>query len=222
MKRTAIYLVLTVFSSIALWASAYADSADVERCVRTKVRAAGSQGQGVDLTAIRSMCRQIHGEDVQVQGADVLRPGNGADLTLLEDACNDYAKDAVEKAAYGTQMCGYSGPRYTLSTSDHRNWCKSVPRQSADSERLARAREVEACKFCQMYKDKTIEQFNRKQRCVSGVSGPHWGENPIWVHFNWCLIREPGRDARANAEAFNVTAKRNADLDACMQAPVLR
>jgi hypothetical protein len=73
-----------------------------------------------------------------------------------------------------------------------------------------------------MYTDKAVEQFNRKGRCLSAVSGPQWTDLPAQGHFDWCLIREPGQEARANAEAFGVAAKRNADLDACMQAPVLR
>jgi hypothetical protein len=220
--RTLILAFATAALALANAATAPAGSADVERCVRTKVRAAAGQGQGVDLTGIRALCRQIHGDDVQVQGTDTIRPGNGADLTLLEDACIAYAKDAVEKAAYGTQMCGYSGPRYTTSEADHRNWCKGVPREVAESERNARTAEVSACRNCQMYKDRTVEQFNRKQQCLSSVSGPLWVENPVWVHFNWCLIREPGKDARMNLEAYGVAQQRNYDLDTCMRAPVLR
>ena len=220
-RKTILALFAACFAALTA-GTAYADSAEVERCVRTKVRAAASQGQGVDLTAVRALCRQIEGDGARIQGSDVLSPGNGAEITLLEDRCRAYARDAVEQANYGAQNCGYSGPRYTLYESDHRDWCKGVPAELSGSEQQARRREVDACKFCQMYKDKAVEQFNRKGRCLSPVSGPEWTELPAAAHFNWCLIQEPGREARANPDAFNVTAKRNAGLDACMQAPVLR
>jgi hypothetical protein len=209
-----------VFTSIA---PAYADEQGYVRCAREKVRDANAQGAPVNLRAIRAVCRQIHGEDVEYKPPGRITGGaNNEGSGRVSAFCEDYAKEAAAQADFGVRNCGFEGARYTQSEANHLGWCRSVPSGYADAERQARAQEIEACKFCRVYLDKTLGQFEQKQRCLVPVGGPLWKSNPSYVHFNWCMEKPPGQNIRANPETFAATAQRDADLQACGQGPVLK
>lgn len=222
--RVSVLSVFLTIAALAAYGPAQADTPEYVECVRTKVRDAASAGQGVDLTAIRALCRHIYGDGVEIKQPDTLSGGanNRGTSGQAVDGCQDYAADAAEKAAFAVQNCGLSGPRYAPYEDDHRNWCKTARADWVDSERKARNEEIEACKLCRMYVERTEIQFGKRRMCLSSVGGPLWTPNPADVHFNFCMVRESGKNIRVNQEVFSMSGQRDVDLNACMQAPVMR
>ncbi|MCP5266926.1 MAG: hypothetical protein H6934_12490 [Burkholderiaceae bacterium] len=126
--------------------------------------------------------------------------------------CESYARSAVEQARQSQQRrCGFSGARWTTDYRGHLDWCKRVSRSTANGERTARTRDLNACGSsagrCRDYANTAVRQnqANLNRRC--GFKGARW-QSSFNVHYNWCRGVSP---SAANGE----TQARNQQLAQC-------
>lgn len=137
------------------------------------------------------------------------------------DYCQLYAQEAVEQANEGQQKCFFNSARYSVYVEDHLNWCKSVPRQTAEMEASARKRELWACQRCRGYAEHTLGQFRRTSECRRPLpSSPIWQPNDYDVHLGWCLQTDRNGERSERPDAASTGKLRERDLRNCAVRPM--
>lgn len=117
-----------------------------------------------------------------------------------EDVCDDYAARAAAEANEAVVLgCGYTGPRWSTSGPDHRNWCwgsvdddtgdwtySNFHNGAASAESQARAEDLLKCRNCVAYAGSAVADNSENNSRKCGLTGPRWHGNAT-THLRWCL-----------------------------------
>jgi hypothetical protein len=114
---------------------------------------------------------------------------------LAIDSCSDYVARAMSQIQMGTG-CNFSGPRWSLNSEEHRNWCNRAPPQDRGREYHERRKALVACRRdigvvpitnCNEYVSRARSQLELAQTLGSSCNfqGTRWSSNLI-QHMNWC------------------------------------
>lgn len=122
-----------------------------------------------------------------------------------EQACRDYAQEAVDAARQNIRLaCGQDGDRWSTVYTRHYNWCRTATRAERDTERRARGEALRECRAgsgggdredaCRDYAEEAVQQNGENRRLGCNLTGGRWTSD-YNRHFNFCM--SAGREARA-------------------------
>ena len=139
--------------------------------------------------------------------------------SLAIDSCDDYVARATSQVQIATG-CNFGGPRWSLDSAEHKNWCKSASSNDRGREYDERRKALITCRGdsgvvpianCNDYAARARSQIDLAKslgsRCT--FQGMRWSEN-LGQHMHWCTRTSASRHEFEDAARRKELAECNA------------
>lgn len=109
------------------------------------------------------------------------------------DSCDDYVSRATSQVQMATG-CGFTGPRWTLDSVEHKNWCNKASPRERGREYDERGKALTVCRGdsgvvpianCHDYAARFRSQLDLAKSLGCSFQGMRWSENLV-QHMHWC------------------------------------
>lgn len=116
------------------------------------------------------------------------------------DSCEDYVSRAMSQVQIATG-CNFGGPRWSLDSEKHLNWCKSASAKDLGREYDERRKALTGCRGdsgnvpianCNDYAARFRSQSDLAKSLGCSFQGMRWSENLV-QHLHWCNRTDANR-----------------------------
>lgn len=122
--------------------------------------------------------------------------------SLAIDSCDDYVSRAKSQVQLATG-CGFAGPRWSLNSEEHKNWCTRASPKDRGREYSERGKALIDCRGdsgaspvanCNDYAARLRSQLDLAKSLGSSCKfqGMRWSENLV-QHMHWCNRTDASR-----------------------------